>query len=176
MFMKKFTSFLFNSINSFTLLVGTTLLKQRFNVSSGKEAVDYYAEVHKSTANCILHTLCIPFASYFLYSAIPQLFFLPKYQGDRVIISVNLAFFTMYFIELDTAGTIRTILLYFPPLYFYLRDKEYTQFALLKFGMIMLFIEKIGHDILEKAESRPEGILNAILYSHYFNANHFSTY
>ena len=176
MFMEQCATFFLNTINSFSLLVGTTLLKRKFNILSGQEAVDYYAEVHTSTSNSILHTLFIPYASYYLYSALPQLFCLPKHQGNHMIISVNLAYFAMYFTELDSAGTVRTVLLYLPPLYFFLRDKEYTQYALLKFGMIMLFIEKLGHDILEGTESRPEGILNAILYSHYFNANHFSLY
>ena len=176
MFMLQLATSFLDIINSFTLLIGTTLLKRKFNILSGPEAVDYYAEIHTSIPNSVLHTFFIPYASYYLYSALPQLFNLPKYQGNHMIISINLAFFTMYFIELDTLGTLRTILLYLPPLYFFLRDRDYTRYALLKFGMIMLFVEKLGHDILEGIESRPEGILNAILYSHYFNANHFYLY
>ena len=173
MFTRAIIAVAFNSFVSYMFAWQTLSFKNYFGILSGQEALEYYAEIHTSYYNAILHTIGIPFASFYLYSIVPQLFCLPKSEGNNLITSINIAYHLMYLWEFGIVGTIRTMCLYILPLHFFLQEPRYSKNALLKFALIMGFIEIIGHTFLEEKQSRTEGVLNAILYSHYFNANHF---
>lgn len=169
--MIKFLNYTFDVLLYFT---GITIFKKTFDIQCGMDAVNYYSEVHHSTGNCLLHTFMIPLAVYYFYSGVPKLVCMTKGQANNFVLKTNLAVFLMYFLELNWFATIKTICLYSPSLVFFLQNKEYSEYALLKATGIMILTELIGHTLFEKEQSRGEGIVNAILYSHYFNANHLN--
>lgn len=167
-------NFFFNkTVDVFIVFSSISTFKKLVNITVGPSAVAYYAEIHKSPYNSFLHTLNIPIAAYYFYSGFPKFFGLTKKQANTFIINLNISFFIIYFMELSFIGTIKTIILYSPSLLLFLHEPSYPQHSLIKGFLIMGFTEILGHLIFEEKNSRLDGIGNAILYSHYFNANHF---
>ena len=141
------------------------------NITNGLAAVQYYGEVHQHPTNKMLHMVLLPWACCGFSLGVPALFKMSvKYAG----VLRNFLYIT-YFVHYSGMNNLIAMIyaiIYFPPLiishYYY---KPTLTVAAQGLGLatgLMLFMEIVGHTFYEIDNSRPEGVLNAILYSHYF--------
>lgn len=162
----------------FTLGLFFTQFSYIFGMLSGKEAVLYYAEIHQNIYNEILHRITMPFAAYYFLSGVPPLIGLSYENSNKLRSYIYITILSHYAVAINFQKTIIVASVYLPTLYMSIKThKEYgmiRNFAIsqvMKACMIMVLVETIGHGLLEDVHSRPEGVINAILYSSYFAVN-----
>ncbi len=145
---------------------------------SGEEAVLYYAEIHENYFNELIHRTTIPIASYYFLNSVPQLLGLNYDNSTKLRGGLYTVLLTHYAKDISIYDSINVGMIYIPILllvnFNHNRNggtKHYALYNLLRASMIMVFAETIGHTCFEGTQSRPEGVLNAILFSPYFVAN-----
>jgi hypothetical protein len=145
----------------------------------GVEGVGYYAEVHTSFWNSLIHTFFMQFTMLGMWLWIPALFNLPPRVAERVR-NWSAAFYVGLYGKINWVRCIMTCMIY-TPMYIYSDYFYYTYFLRLNllvtglaFSVIALGIqESLGHYVGGDDPSRAEGVLNAILYAPYYSVTHF---
>jgi len=141
-----------------------------FDILSGNEASEYYGEIHNSVINKILHIMFIPIASYYFLLWIPEMFNMNKRKAQSFMTFIYYTLCTHY-CTIDLTIGLLTFSSYYgfysKAMHDYGSYKKYH--TLIYYFVIMSSIEFIGHTLFEHEQSRFSGILNAVLYSHYFD-------
>lgn len=150
-----------------------------FGIMNGIEAVDYYAEVHQSGWNSWIHTLFMPFTFLGMTISIPAIFNL---KDPYVFQTSFFIWYIIHYIMIDPIVGLCTFLLYYPVL---LIGNEIYRiigkngsflncFVLgVSISIVALIIQEyFGHYMGGDEPSRPEGVLNAILYAKYYSIYH----
>lgn len=156
----------------------------------GVAGVNYYGEAHLSPWNAWIHTMCMPFTVYGMLYWIPALFNLQA-KNAKKIMTILYHVYGGHYIKVDKWGALMYYLWYYNVLQ--QAKKNYTldirrldkqnettlntRKYLLKKGFCysgygLIFQEVVGHMIGGDIASRPEAVLNAIVYAMYFSANH----
>lgn len=185
-------AFLFN-IGTITGFLSYDLLSKYVLV--GQKGVDYYGEAHLSSWNSWIHTICMPVTIYgILYWFVP-LFTIHKTKTKELIWFLYFLYGGHY-LRISLIGTLFYYLMYFYVAKYsvkhinndvlLLTNRSETinnyniriRLYLIKKGLIIsttsLFIQEfIGHTFGGDIQSRPEAVLNAIIYATYYSANHF---
>lgn len=156
------------------------LLKPYIHV--GQSGVDYYAEAHLSTWNARIHTMGMPFTIFGILQWIPTLLGLNYHQSKMLAYNLYTLYAGHYF-RLDKRVFLMYLLFYYFPLQFSINayrtyDPSTLRWWLFKRGFLIAFIalgfqEGVGHYIGGDIASRPEGVLNAIVYAMYFSVGHW---
>jgi hypothetical protein len=156
----------------------------------GTAGVKYYGEAHLSPWNAWIHTLCMPFTIYGMLYWIPALFNLQANNAKKVM-TILYHIYGGHYIKVNKVGALMYYIWYYNVLQQakknYTLDRRRldkkddktnsTRNYLLKKGLCfsgygLIYQEVFGHMIGGDIASRPEGILNAIVYAMYFSANH----
>lgn len=173
------------------ILIGLILPKilGLFNFLVGQPGVDYYGEVHATFHNSLVHTIFMPITIYGMMLWIPKtvtymlrLGNLDKKVQKRISIDIQYSLYIIYMTHYITINIyIGLLLMYiyaFPLLYGVLYYKECDTSNVIKKGLAIstttLVIQEVfGHYMSDDDASRPEAVLNAILYATYFSIGHF---
>ena len=167
----------------------------------GEEGVDYYAEIHTTTLNSVVHTLGMPFVAYGALTAVPGLWRGPVRSYHKLQEFVYIAYMSHY-ITINRQVGIAVSIIYYVPLelarqntrrafwhlcaaneeastehvveYDFVRLNRVCYGTLIAFTALLLQ-EVVGHSMSGDAASRPEGVFNAILYAMYFSVSHLFT-
>ena len=183
---------------SMTLGVSLLFVLPQFGVLTGKEGVDYYAEVHTTALNSYCHTIGMPFTIYGMLLWIPMLTkrSWPKYNHIQDCLY---AMYMAHYICIHPRVGFLTALVYSVPLY-YAKNDVRTQFGQFDYLMLdlpvehikgydyqrlrvfvkgvcistiaLVFQELVGHWLSGDPASRIEGIPNAIMYAMYYSVSH----
>lgn len=142
------------------------------------EAVDYYAEVHRSEVNSIIHTMFMPLTMYGMFMWIPGALCLKWYHA-RKLRDFLLTVYMFHYLRISLLGGFSTVLLYIYPYirsdidYYHLGPKQ-SFFRGIVFSVGALMIQEIvGHYLGGDPPSRVEAIPNAILYAPYYSGSWF---
>jgi uncharacterized membrane protein YGL010W len=150
-----------------------------------EDGVKYYAEVHTSFWNSLIHTIFMPFTMLGFYVAIPALWNMTPPQAVYTCRVIMLFYFGAY-IQISTLVGILVLAYYTIPLNY--ADKIYTYIYRnviqyqrqptaiivgLSISIAALGIQEIfGHYMNGDAASRIEAIPNAIIYAPYYSISH----
>ena len=156
-------------------------------ILSGKKGIKYYAEAHLSKWNSWMHTIGMPFTFYGISCWVPALLsiirILSKYDQSNMQLSVWYVYI-IHYMTIDVKRALLCIIFYVYPAYRAYKKttnetskSTFSNFKLFLHGFIisflsLLFQETVGHYIGGDIPSRPEGVLNAILYSVIFSTYH----
>ena len=163
----------------FLLGYGLDTILDYYNVYSNRKGIDYYAEVHTTRQNIFVHVVCMPFTIYGMLLWIPAVLLCDA--SNAYTVQVGLYFFYLgHYIRIDPLTAFYYTLLYIPSILFAAQNfvGGLSDFAY-GFGVsagVLLIQEYVGHHLGCDPSSRPEGVLNAILYAIYFSAEHFRNY
>jgi|UniRef100_A0A6C0AKF8 hypothetical protein len=156
------------------------LLKPYIHV--GQTGVDYYAEAHLSPWNARIHTMGMPFTIFGILQWIPTLLGLNYNQSKMLAYNLYTLYAGHYF-RIDKRVFLMYLIFYYLPLKYAINeykihDPSSLRWWLFKKGFITSFLalgfqEGIGHYIGGDIPSRPEGVLNAIVYAMYFSVCHW---
>jgi uncharacterized membrane protein YGL010W len=144
------------------------------------DGVEYYAEVHRTFWNSIIHTICMPITMFGMYVWIPALFRLNKEEAFTLKCYAMIFYFGLYS-QISLHVTIMIMCLYFYSFafstkmynYFYDDDKSLNLICGLLISFAALSIQEyVGHYFGGDAPSRIEAIPNAILYACYYSVSH----
>lgn len=145
---------------------------------SGQEAIDYYAEVHQSKWNSLMHTVGMPFTFYGIACWFPALFRLSNANKNVMQECILTILFTHYMI-IDFFRGFLCLLVYAYPACLALERTKYTltDWDLFKHGFMisfcsLVFQEIVGHWLGGDDPSRLEGVPNAIFYSVFYSTHH----
>ena len=147
------------------------------NVLVGIDGVNYYAEVHTSYLNSIIHTIFMPITTYGILLWVPRVFSLNLNHSIRIQQFLYTAYMTHYMLINFKIG-ILTSLYYIFSLYaanltylnFYNQNIGWGGFKIM--SVALLIQEIFGHWIGGDNPSRGEGVPNAILYAMYYSVHH----
>lgn len=166
-------------------LIGVYILPyllNRFGILYGEEGVVYYAEIHKSKFNSYIHTIFMPFTYLGFNMAVPAILGLSVRQALRL----QLAFYCMYithYMTIDIHSGILYAIIYAMPVLLagntYKLNIASYRYILIFMGLCisttaLLIQEIVGHYFGGDYPSRPEGVLNAILYANYYAIAHIT--
>jgi len=179
----------------------TPTLLEAAGILSGQSAVAYYAEIHSMPLNAFCHTAGMPVVAYGTLIAIPmcvradltsylliQRSLYLAYMAHYIMISwkIGLLSSAVYIVPLLLAQqqTNEVFMMIGNPKVLSWRESEKHQLArayLLFYGMLaaggaLTLQEGIGHYMSGDPASRPEGVLNAVLYAMYFSTSHVADY
>lgn len=156
------------------------LLKPYIHV--GQTGVDYYAEAHLSPWNARIHTMGMPFTIFGILQWVPTLLGLNYNQSKMLAYNLYTLYAGHYF-RIDKRVFLMYLMFYYLPLKYAINeykihDPSSLRWWLFKKGFITSFLalgfqEGIGHYIGGDIPSRPEGVLNAIVYAMYFSVCHW---
>lgn len=156
------------------------LLKPYIHV--GQTGVDYYAEAHLSPWNARIHTMGMPFTIFGILQWVPTLLGLNYNQSKMLAYNLYTLYAGHYF-RIDKRVFLMYLIFYYLPLKYAINeykihDPSSLRWWLFKKGFITSFLalgfqEGIGHYIGGDIPSRPEGVLNAIVYAMYFSVCHW---
>jgi uncharacterized membrane protein YGL010W len=144
------------------------------------DGVEYYAEVHRTFWNSIIHTIFMPITMFGMYLWIPALFGLNK-QVTFMVKCYAMIFYVGLYSQISLHITIMTMCLYFYSFafstklynYFYDEDRKLNLICGLLISTTTLSIQEyVGHYIGGDTLSRIEAIPNAILYACYYSVSH----
>jgi uncharacterized membrane protein YGL010W len=160
-------------------------------ILTGDDGVEYYAEVHQTFHNAMVHTVFMPFTIYGMLLWIPNtllyLFRMLNIKGPDFSINTPNAIYIQYcfycaymthYLTISGRIGLLLILLYAGPFYYarkyYITNK--TQHVI-KHGFavstVTLVIQEVfGHYYGGEGLSRFEAIFNATLYATYFSVGH----
>ena len=156
------------------------LLKPYIHV--GQTGVDYYAEAHLSSWNARIHTMGMPFTIFGILQWIPTLLGLNYNQSKMLAYNLYTLYAGHYF-RIDKRVFLMYLMFYYLPLKYAINeykmhDPSTLRWWLFRKGFITSFLalgiqEGVGHYIGGDIASRPEGVLNAIVYAMYFSVGHW---
>jgi len=164
-----------------------TPLLNMFGIPSTIDGLEYYAEVHQSKWNCIIHTIGMPFTVYGISCWVAALFPISAKNKNKLQLSVW-SLYIGHYLSINLLRGSLCCLYYAVPTYLAYRkvniiNKEskenfwWLSKKLFLYGFcvsaIALFTqETIGHYFGGDNPSRPEGVLNAIIYAPLFSTYH----
>ena len=121
-----------------------------------------------------MHTALLPIAIGGYCLGVPALFCMPSHIAMLWRNSMYLVYFIHYY-TINQYVAIAFLIQYAPPLYlatrYYKNNVKTMMTGLFIAWSSVACMEFIGHSLFETANSRPDGVLNAILYSPYFTSN-----
>ena len=151
-------------------------------ILSGEEGINYYAEAHLSTWNSWMHTIGMPFTFYGISCWVPALFNTIQLisKNGRNNMQLYIWYVCMlHYMTIDFKRGLVCLAFYLYPAYkAYMKTHATTSnFKLFLHGFIisassLVFQEIVGHYIGGDIPSRPEGVMNAILYSVIYSTYH----
>ena len=151
-------------------------------ILSGEEGINYYAEAHLSTWNSWMHTIGMPFTFYGISCWVPALFntFQLISKNGRNNMQLYIWYvYMLHYMTIDFKRGLVCLAFYLYPAYkAYMKTHTTTSnFKLFLHGFIisalsLVFQEIVGHYIGGDIPSRPEGVMNAILYSVIYSTYH----
>lgn len=157
----------------------TTPIFNLLGVYNGIEAVQYYAEVHTTLLNQIIHTLFMPLTYYGLLIGVPGI----VYQNKNDVFLLQRFFYTYfitYYLTLDISVGLIISIYYLPSQI--LAENYYTRYSFnrivtvlygLLVATISLIIQEVfGHWLSGDQPSRLEAIPNAIWHAGYYSIYH----
>lgn len=163
----------------FSIFMGVhfDFIQREIGMKSLNEGVLYYAEVHRSLWNSVIHTIFMPFTILGMNLWIPSMFELSVYNAKHLRFSVGI-FYIIHYVKMNVWITFLTSLLYWNSIsvaneYHQLyTDKAFS--TGLSVSLIALFAQEIlGHYLGGDDASRTEAIPNAIMYAMYYSVSHF---
>ena len=167
-------------------------------IETGLPAVQYYAEIHTSPVNALIHTLGMPFVAYGSLLIVPVL-----WNGTvRSYIFAQKAIYITYmshYSSIDPKIGMAASLIYLAPTYFAVRETQsighdaegdeictprskanrvFSRMCVACKGALVmcaaLAIQEVcGHYLCGDQASRPEGVVNAMLYAKFFSVSHW---
>ena len=177
------------SLNSilFYLLIGSLVVTPTldlFNIYSGQQGLDYYAESYTSKSSSYIHTISMPFTFYGISCWFPAIFMLNTNckKNMQVIFWLICA---GYYLSIDLLRGLLCILVYFyPALMAYSMTEingrntkslwKENKFLFIH-GMIISGLSLIFKELtiyLFDIPIRSEGIFNTIMYSTFYSTYH----
>lgn len=145
---------------------------------NGLEGIDYYAEVHQTRWNRIVHTIGMPFTFYGISCWFPALFGLRNIEKNRMQ-KFFWTLFVVHYISIDFFRGMFCLLYYIYPAFLAYKRTRYTitDRDLFIHGFLvstasLIFQEYVGHYLGGDDPSRLEGVPNAIIYSVYYSTYH----
>lgn len=154
-------------------------VQQVLGIYNQWDGVYYYAEVHLSKFNCLIHTLFMPFTMLGLYVLVPAILGLAPATSKKFK-RLLMAFHFGLYCQLSVPIAILCCLFYFIP--FVYSDKLYLELGtrlnrlLVGFAIAFsaLFVQEFfGHWLGGDGASRVEGVVNAIFYAMFFAVAHW---
>ncbi len=142
-------------------------------------AIDYYAEVHQSSFNSMIHTMFMPFTMYGMFMWIPGLLGLYWYEA-RKLRDFLLMVYLVHYARISIIGALLTVGLYIYPysrsnVDYYKLGPRSSFLRGISFSICALAIQEIiGHYLGGDPASRPEAVPNAILYAPYYSSCWFA--
>ena len=140
-------------------------------MASGRAGVEYYAEVHQSKWNSIIHTACMPFTTYGFLLAVPNILFLSRKNAQKFHKTLYL-FYLGHYLMIDLYVAILYAIIYgMIALRAIVHYRRGFKFALKGVGIAttsLLIQEFIGHYLGGDDPSRLEAVPNAVMYSVFF--------
>ena len=165
-------------------LIGITLglltqsLFNLFGVYTGEQAIAYYAEVHTSKWNSLIHSLGMPFTYYGLLLCVPPLFCLSKPDTQRLQLFFY-PYFISYYLTINWYVGIILMFYYAPSQYFAMRHyfDSTCRSRIMVYGFVVattaLTIQEVfGHWVGGDDPSRIEAIPNAIWHAGFYSISH----
>lgn len=149
-------------------------LYSALGVYHGSKGVRYYAEVHTTRQNILVHVIGMPFTIYGMTLWIPgvaeQFFALDPFITRNMLFLYYLGLYS--YISLDVC--VYYCFMYFPAVlcgyYTYAGTNTDIIVGLTTSIVALVFQEIVGHKWGGDPPSRPEAVFNAILYAKYFSA------
>lgn len=151
----------------------------RIGMTTGPEGVLYYAEVHKSVWNRVIHTFFMPITTTGFMIAIPAALHL---HGGYAVRLLDFLYFvyTAHYTTFDLIGAAKFMIVYFfvvmyasKSCYSFNRTQRLRDGLSIGIGALIIQ-EVVGHYIGGDERSRMEAIPNAILYAPFFSVAHTS--
>jgi hypothetical protein len=164
---------------------------------TGQDGVDYYAEIHTSQLNCIIHTIGMPFVAYGSLLIVPALTragprryaiiqrcIYVAYMGHYMTINAHIGLLTAAVYAVPTRmAVIKTKDIFegmcskdrIEPMHVIKYDFARLNcvcYGLLIMASALTLQESLGHTLGGDVQSRPEGVLNALMYAIYFSISH----
>ena len=153
-----------------------------FGVLTGIQGIRYYAEVHLSYLNSIVHTLGMPFTYIGINIAVPALLNLSVGKTRVLQWCVYLVYISHYATISIPVALITACIYYYTvkvSLRLYQMQLERTgRFWVMMQGLSITVLalscqEFFGHYLGGDNQSRIEGIFNAILYAKFYSIGHY---
>ena len=148
-------------------------------MTTGLNGVNYYAEVHTSLVNSIIHSIFMPFTIFGILLWFPTHFTYNIVKQNHVRLGLYIAYITHYLIiDVYIAGIVAVW--YIPSLYYALYyTNVWTTKIRKKRGFLIATIaliiqEYFGHYLGGDAPSRLLAIPNAIIYACYYSVSYFA--
>ncbi len=163
-------------IYSFAILFGFLFsnLGKMIGMSVDMEGVEYYREAHLSGWNSTVHIVCMPFTTYGILLAFPNLLKLNRLSA-QIFIWALFVTYSVHYLTVEPIIGLFFIIIYISPISCAYKDYRYSKYNFFKGFMIaftsLLIQEYIGHYLGGDIPSRIEAIPNAIVY-----ANFYATY
>ena len=154
-------------------------LLNSYGMLIGYEGVQYYAEVHTTFLNSIIHTMFMPFTTYGILLWAPRVITYDYNLGIKIQHFLYSAYMTHYLLINPFIGALTSILYYYPLFYAKLDYKNKVMYPFtsgLFISTIALAIQEVfGHWLSGDPPSRIEAVPNAILYAMYYSVSHLFT-
>ena len=150
-------------------------------IFTGDKAIDYYAEVHQSKWNSVVHTVGMPFTYYGLLLCVAPLFGM-NLENTLLLQMFFYSYFISYYLSLNPIVGMLVAICYLPSqisaMYFY--SHSLNRIGVIIYGGVIAFIalavqEIFGHWLGGDKPSRIEGIPNAIWHAGYYSIWHLVT-
>lgn len=145
-------------------------------ITTGHDAVEYYKEIHQTFENQLIHSIFMIPTTYSVMVWVPALFNMSLTLCNEFHKCIFL-FYTTHYCMIHIPTGLLTAIMYYYPFHkayttYLVRDRYYC----IKYGLFVmcasLFIQEyVGHYIYEHKQSRPDGIINALLYATYTGVN-----
>lgn len=156
-------------------------------ILTNEAGINYYAEAHLTNWNSWMHTIGMPFTFYGISCWVPALLsmmrLLSKHNQSKMQLSVWYVYI-IHYMTIDFKRALLCIMFYMYPSYRVYKkttNKKPTisNFKLFLHGFVisflsLLFQETVGHYMGGDIPSRPEGVLNAILYAVFYSTYHIT--
>ena len=171
------------------------LLMEKGGFITGQKGVDYYAEIHTTDLNAFCHSAGMPVVAYGSLLTVPLIW--SGSWRSYVVVQRNIYLVYMaHYMTINWKVGLLTSAVYSVPLMLAqqstkrifsslsprgsLLQKNFHVFARIQLGLFGLMVltaaltlqETIGHLLSGDVPSRPEGIINAMIYAIYFSVSH----
>lgn len=166
----------------FSILVGSNLhyILQFLNMRNMQDGVNYYAEVHLSFWNSLIHTIFMSLTMLGMFLWIPAILQLNIRQSLELRKNVCLVYL-FHYMKININIAFGIVLLYIPSYSYSIRlyhnwsqnKKNIFLRGILISTISLLIQESLGHYIGGDEPSRLEAIPNAIIYAPYYSLSHF---
>ena len=165
---------------SFLIGLSMSFILPACGILTGVAGINYYAEVHKSFWNSVIHTIGMPFTYFGFNIAIPAIFGL-NYNDSTVMRESFYIFYFAHYLTINPLIALIFLVVYYYPVIisnFPQSSGWYSRTGLILLGLSISFIalffqEVVGHYIGGDEASRPEGVFNAILYAMFYSLSHY---